>query len=185
MKKILLIIPLILGLAACETADDISNKLDHQVPDCKTLTLSSAGESVAINDNVISLLLWGVVPQNNLESITLPTLSVAKNSTLHLSVTLSDNVALKTVQLDYSPWLYSKYINFQNPEGDVPLTPKSYTLTADVVIPNNAVTTSWLEDFYFNDGSSMKIKQSYHKFTLTVTDVNMNKRLVYIYIKAI
>lgn len=171
------------GFMSCESADDISKRLDHEVPICKSLTLSDNGQTKVIDDNISSLLLWGVVPQTNLEKISLPTLSVAKGSTLDISVEISDNIAIKTAEIAYSPWLFSKYINFANPEGDIPLTPKSYTFTAQVVIPDNAVVTPWLEDYYFSDGSSMKITQSYHKITLTVIDINMNKRIIPIFVK--
>ena len=185
MKKVIYIVTIIiaLGLVSCETADQISNGLDHQVPECKSLTLSANGQTVAINDNISSLLLWGVVPQTNLESITLPTLTVSNGDSISVSVIISDDMALKTVDLAYTNWLFDKYINFSNPTGDIPKTPKSYTFTAKVGVPLDAVTTPWLEDFYFNDGSSMKITQVYHKMTLTVVDINMNKRIIPVFVK--
>lgn len=170
-------------MVSCETAEEISNGLDHQVPDCKALTLSANGQSVTINDSISSLLLWGVVPQTNLQIITLPTLTVSKGDSINISVVISDNVALKTVDLAYTDWLFDKYINFSNPSGNIPKTPKSYTFTSKVGVPVNAVTTAWLEDYYFNDGSSMKITQTYHKLTLTVVDVNMNVRIIPIFVK--
>jgi len=171
------------GLISCESSDDISKGLDHEVPSCKSVTLSSNGKTVAIDDNISSLLLWGVVPASNLEKISLPTLTATKGSTINVSVEISDNVALKTAELSYSNWLFSKYINFANPEGDIPATPKSYTFTAQIVVPDNAVTTPWIEDYYYNDGSSVKIIQSYHKLSLTVVDMNMNKRIIPIFVK--
>ena len=173
---------LVLGFVACETSEELSNKLDHQVPECKTLTLSSNGQTNVIDDSKVTLLLWGVVPQTNLEVISLPTITAAKGSTVDISVVLSDNEALKTAEISYSDWLFTKYVNFANPEGDIPLTPKEYTFTAQIVIPNDAITSPWLEDYYFNDGSSMKITQSYHKITLTVYDTNMNKRIIPIFL---
>jgi hypothetical protein len=185
MKKIIHIILIILtfGFVSCETADEISIGKDHQVPDCKSLTLSANGQTVVINDSISSRLLWGVVPQTNLETITLPTLTVSKGDSITVSVVLSDNVALKTVDLAYTNWLFDKYINFSNPSGDIPKTPKSYTFTTKVGVPLTAVTTPWLEDYYFNDGSSMKITQSYHKLTLTVIDVNMNQRIIPVFVR--
>ncbi|HEY3370070.1 MAG TPA: hypothetical protein VGK10_04430 [Prolixibacteraceae bacterium] len=174
---------LAIGMAACQTSEDVSNGLDHQVPDCKSLTLTANGQTKAIEDNVSFLLLWGVVPQNNLEVITLPTVTASKGSTIDISVVITDNVALKTAEISYPNWLFSKYINFTNPEGDIPLKPKTYTLTAQIVVPQNAVTTPWLENYYFNDGSLMKITQSYHKIVLTVTDVNMNARIIPVFVK--
>lgn len=96
---------------------------------------------------------------------------------------ISDNVAIKTAELLYPSWLYSKYINFSNPEGDIPIKPLSYTFVADIPVPTEAVTTPWLETFTFNDGSTLKITQPYHKLILTVVDVNMNKRILPIYVK--
>jgi len=172
-----------LGMVSCESSGDLSNALDHQVPDCKSLTLKANGQTKVIDDNISTLLLWGVVPKTNLEAITLPTVTASKGSTLDISIVISDNVALKTAEISYPNWLFSKYINFTNPEGDIPLKPQSYTFTAQVVVPDNAVTSPWLESYYFNDGSSMKITQSYHKIVLTVMDVNMNTRIMPIFVK--
>jgi len=185
MKKIIHSITLIIafGLVSCETADQISNGLDHQVPDCKALTLAANGQTKVIDDNISSLLLWGVVPQTNLETITLPTITVSKGDSISISVVISDDVALKTADLAISDWLFDKYINFSNPEGNIPKTPKSFTFTAKVGVPDNAVTSPWLEDYYFNDGSSMKITTAYHKLTLTVIDINMNKRIIPVFVK--
>ena len=185
MKKIITFATLLiaLGMASCETSEDISNRLDHQVPDCKTLILTSKGQNKVIDDNLVTKLLWGVVPQTNMETITLPTITVLKGDTINISVIISDNVALKTVDLAYTNWLFDKYINFTNPEGDIPKTPQSFTFTAQVIVPSNAVTTPWLENYYFNDGSTMKVTQSYHKFTLTVVDINMNQRIIPVFIK--
>jgi len=185
MKHIINIAILVfaLGMASCESSEEISNALDHQVPDCKSLTLTANGQTKVIDDNISSLLLWGVVPQTNLEKITLPTVTASKGSTVDISVVISDNVALKTAELSYPNWLFSKYINFTNPEGDIPLKPKDYTFTAKVAVPDNAVTTPWLESYYFSDGSTMKITQSYHKLVLTVTDVEMNVRIMPIFVK--
>lgn len=182
-RFIIAVLVLALGMVACETSEDISNGLDHQVPDCKTLTLTANGETKVIDDNVFPLLLWGVVPQTNLEVISLPTVTASKGSAIDISIEINDNVALKTAEISYPNWLFSKYINFANPTGDIPLKPKNYTFTAQVVVPQNAVTTPWLENYYFNDGSSMKITQSYHKIVLTVTDVNMNVRIIPIFVK--
>ena len=185
MKKIIhaVTILLLLGLVSCETADQISSNLDHQVPDCKSLTLSAGGQTVAISDSISSRLLWGVVPVTNLEKITLPTITVSKGDSVTISVVISDNIALKTVDLAYTTWLFDKYINFSNPIGDIPKTPKSYTFKAKVGVPLDAVSVPWLEDYYFNDGSSMKITQSYHKLLLTVVDVNMNQRIIPVFLK--
>ncbi|MDO9614891.1 MAG: hypothetical protein Q7J86_10265 [Bacteroidota bacterium] len=173
----------VLGLASCETSEDISNGLDHQAPDCKSLTITANGQTKVIDDNISGLLLWGVVPKTNMEVITLPTVTATKGSAIDISVVISDNVALKTAEISYPNWLFAKYINFTNPEGDIPLKPTSYTFTAKVVVPDNAVTSSWLENYYFNDGSSMKITQSYHKLVLTVVDVNMNVRIIPVFVK--
>ena len=185
MKKIIHIAIIILtfGLVSCQTADEISIAKDHQVPECKSLTLSANGQTVVINDSISSRLLWGVVPQTNLETITLPTLTVSRGDSITVSVVISDNVALGKVDLAYTNWLFDKFINFSNPLGDIPKNPKSYTFTAKVGVPLTAVTTPWLEDYYFNDGSSMKITQSYHKLTLTVIDINMNQRIIPVFVR--
>jgi hypothetical protein len=186
MRKVLNIALTIwlLTSVACESAEDISRKLDHEVPGCKSLTLKANGQTKTIDDNLLTKLLWGVVPTNNLEVISLPTISAQVGTTLEISIEISDNDALKTVELSYPDWLYSKYINFTNPEGDIPLTPKNYTFTAQVNVPATAKTKPWIDTYYFNDGSSMKFTQSYHKLSLTVVDVNMNSRTIPIFVKA-
>ena len=187
MKKIINIaaIALLFIMSSCESSEDISIAKDHQVPECKSLKLTVGGQSTTIADNITTQYLWGVMPQTNLETIVLPTASVTRGSTFNISVVLSDNTKLKSAVLVYSPWLYSKYINFSNPEGDIPLNPATYTLSADVAVPPDAVATPWLENYYFKDGFSMKITQSYHKMELTVTDVNMNKRTISVYVKVL
>jgi len=185
MKKIfsIAVLALALGMVSCESSEDISRSLDRQVPDCKNLTISANGQTKVIDDQISNLLLWGVVPQTNLEVINLSTVIATKGSTIDISIELSDDVALKTAELSYSDWLFSKYINFTNPEGDIPLKPKNYNFTAQVVVPQTAVTGPWIETYYFNDGSSMKITQNYHKLVLTVTDINMNVRIIPIFVK--
>lgn len=175
---------LLLGFVSCESSEDISLSHDHTVPDCKTLTLKGGGQTKVIDDAVLAKELWGFIPTANLQAVTINTVTVPKGSTLQLSVVLSDKAGIKTAELAYSNWLYSKYINFANPEGDIPLTPLSYTFTADIEVPSTAVTVPWTETFTFNDGSTLLITQSYHKFTLTVVDVNMNRRIVPVYVKA-
>jgi len=174
---------LFLGMVSCESSEDISYGLDHEVPVCKSLTITANGQTKVIADSIVSKRLWGHVPQTNLETVVLPTVTASIGSTIDISVVITDNDALKTAELSYSAWLYSKYINFSNPTGDIPLTPASYTLTAQIKVPDNAVTTPWLESYSFNDGSSMKITQSYHKLSLTILDVNMNTITIPIFVK--
>ena len=183
MKRIIFILVVALAMASCETSEDISNQLDHQVPDCTTLTIKANGQTKVIDNNIVTKLFWGFVPQTNLETLTLPTVVATKGSTIDISVEISDNVALKTAELSYPNWLFSKYINFANPEGDIPLKPQRYTFTAQVEVPATAITVPWLESYYFNDGSSMKISVAYHKLLLTVVDINMNSRVIPIFVK--
>ncbi|HAM97089.1 MAG TPA: hypothetical protein DCQ26_00605 [Marinilabiliales bacterium] len=174
---------LMLGIFSCESSEDVSKAFDHEVPACTSLTLTANGQTKVIDDAIVTKLLWGAVPQVNLETISLPTITATAGSTVDISVVISDNEALKTAELSYSPWLFSKYINFANPEGDTPLTPQSYTFTAQITVPVDAVTTPWIETFYYNDGSSIKYIQPYHKLVLTLGDVNMNTRSIPIFLK--
>lgn len=185
MKRIINIAVILLSviLVACESSDDISNSLDHQVPECKSVSLVSNGQTVNIDDAIITKNLWGFVPTTNLQTVDLPTLTASKGSTVKLNVTISDNVALKTLEFAYSSWLVSKYINFSNPEGDIPKNPTSYAYTTEFVVPADAVSTPWIETFNYNDGSAIKITQPYHKMTLTIVDINMNKKIIPVYIK--
>jgi hypothetical protein len=171
------------AIVSCQSSEDISNGFDHQVPDCKTVTLVSGAQTKVIDDANVTKYYWCFIPQVNLETISLPTISVAKGGTFSISVVVSDNVSLRSLTLAYSPWLYSKYINFANPEAGIPLTPQSYTLNAEIAVPATAISSSWLENYYFNDGQFMKISTVYHKLELTVTDTNMNKRIIPIFVK--
>lgn len=185
MKKLLLLYSSIfLSLfTACESSEDISLATDHQVPDCTSLTLTADGKSVSINDASVTLLMWGLVPKTNLEVISLPTIEVSKGATLKVSFEAGDNVGLKTLNISYSPWLFSDYINFSNPSENIPLEPRSYTYSIDVQVPLTAVSSPWLEDYYYKDGTNLKIIQSYHKIELKLMDANMNTRIVPIYVK--
>jgi hypothetical protein len=174
---------LLLAMFSCESSDDISNSYDHEVPSCSSLTITANGSVAVIPDSIVSKYLWGYIPEVNLEAISLSTVTATKGSDVEISVVISDNEALKTAELSYSSWLFSSYINFANPEGDIPETPQFYTLSLTVPVPDDAVSDPWIETFYFNDGSTMKYIQSYHKLVLTLVDVNMNSRTVPIFIK--
>ena len=183
MKRIIFILVVVVAMVSCQSSEDISNGFDHQVPDCKTVTLVSGTQTKVIDDTKVTEYYWGFIPQANLETLTLPTITVAKGGTFSVSVIVSDNVSLSSLTLAYSPWLYSKYINFANPEAGIPHTPQTYILNADITVPATAISTLWLENYYFNDGQFMKISTVYHKLELTVTDTNMNKRIIPIFVK--
>ncbi len=174
---------LLFCFTSCETSEDISRSFDYEVPEGTSLTISSIDQSIEVPDSIITKLLWGIVPQKNLDTITIPTLTVTPGSTVNISIEISDNEALGTAELSYSSWLYSKYINFANPEEGIPTTPQNYSFTAQIVIPDDAVTSPWLETFYYNDGSSISYKLSYHEITLTLVDINMNTRSIPIFLK--
>lgn len=183
MKRIIKILLVGMGLMSCQSSEDISNGFDHQIPDCKNVTLISGAQTKVFDDAKVTQYYWGFIPQANLETLTLPTITVAKGGTFSVSVIVSDNVSLSSLTLAYSPWLYSKYVNFTNPEAGIPLTPQKYTLNVDITVPATAISTLWLENYYFNDGQFMKISTVYHKLELTVTDTNMNKRIIPIFVK--
>ncbi len=185
MKQLILIFSSIFLLifTACESSEDISQATDHQVPDCKSLTFTSEGKTVKIDDAKVTLLMWGIVPKTNLEEISIPTIEVSKGASLTVSFVASDNVGLKTLNIDYSSWKLSDYINFANPDGDIPVTPQSYTYSIDVQVPSTAVSSSWIEDYYYKDGTNIKIIQSYHKIELKLMDINMNTRIIPIFVK--
>lgn len=185
MKRVIdiAVLFLLLAMVSCESSEEISRSLDHEVPGCSNLTITANGQTKVIADSIVTKMLWSYVPQVNLEEISLPTVTASKGSTIDISVEIIDNEALKTAELSYSDWLFTKYINFSNPEGDVPLEPKSYTFTAQVTVPDDAVSDPWIETFYFNDGSTMNYLQKYHKLELTLVDVNMNSRTVPIFLE--
>jgi hypothetical protein len=184
MQKIIIFVSLLtLFVTGCDSAADISLSYDHVVPSCTNLTLSSGGQTVVVPDSIVPRYFWGFMPQKNLDTVVLPTLSVARGATLTVSVVLSDNTQLKSVEMAYAPWLFSSYINFANPEGDIPLTPKSYTYTVNIQVPADAENVPWLENFFLKDGASYRVVNVYHKMELTVFDVNQNRRTIPIFVK--
>lgn len=102
-------------------------------------------------------------------------LVVDKLQEVNLSVRVADESGLYRLVFSYGDWMLNEIIYMEK-------APEEYLFETSIAIPENA-KTSWEEITTYHDGSTAKITQSYHKLTLSVTDVNMNVRTVPIYVK--
>jgi hypothetical protein len=136
----------VLVFAACESTDDVLNRIDHTVPSVlfSSDTLESApGESVVIN------------------------------------AVIEDESGIQRIEFTYGDWRINKIVDLSSEAATV-----STPFTLEIMIPENAVK-SWEENQYFNDGTSIKITQQYHRLTLSAWDKNrnLNKRVVYLKVR--
>lgn len=140
-----LVVSMVVFLAACgETAEEISNGMDHQVP----------GYTVLTDSLVVSPL-----------------------QEVQLEVEVTDNAGLKRLVFSYGNWAISEAINIDG-------SPKKHVFNATITIPQDAAK-EWVESVTQNDGTVVEVDQTYHKLTLTATDVNQNVKVIPIYIKVI
>lgn len=102
-------------------------------------------------------------------------LSVDPLQQVELKVEVSDNEGLKRLVFSYGDWTINQAMDLEG-------TPKSYTFTTALTIPQDA-EKEWEEEIQRHDGTYYTITQNYHKLTLVATDINMNARTIPIYIK--
>lgn len=145
MKTSLIVASLsVLLVTACESTDDVLNKLDHTVPSVQ---------------------------------FTPDTLEVTAGESLTLTAVVEDESGIQRIEFTYGDWRINKIIDLS--EGPNTL---SYPFSMEITIPTDAAK-SWEENLYFNDGTSIKITQQYHKLALSAWDKNRNLNKQYCYIK--
>lgn len=138
-----LVVSMVVFFTACgETAEEISNGMDHQVP----------GYTVSTDSLVVSPL-----------------------QEVQLEVEITDNVGLAKLVFAYGSWGMTETINIDG-------SPTKHVFNKTITIPQDAAK-EWNESVTENDGTVVSVHQTYHKLTLTATDVNMNVRVIPIYIK--
>jgi hypothetical protein len=145
MVRILAALSIIL-VTACESTDDVLDKIDHTVP---------AVEFSA------------------------DTLEVAAGGTLVINAVIEDESGIQRIEFAYGDWRINKIIDL----SEEPNTP-TYNFSLEITAPEDA-KKEWEETLYFNDASSIKVVQRYHKLVLSAWDRNRNLRkgIVYVMVK--
>lgn len=101
---------------------------------------------------------------------------VKRGEQTSIDIFVSDEAGLSSVDVSYSGWGVQ---SSKKLDGQV-----DYSETLTIEVPSDALL-EWEETKYRNDGSAYTEIETYHKFTVTATDVNLNKRKSYFYIKAL
>ncbi len=112
-------------------------------------------------------------------TIPVDTFEVHRGEAVTLNATLSDESGLWSYKLEYAKWKVVQEVLLHE-EG----SPATYQFTADIIVPDDALF-EWEEDYQKHDGSTFKVKQTYHKLSLIFYDAVKNKNVKYFYIKVL
>jgi len=134
----------ILLVTACESTDDVLNRIDHTVP-----SVQFAAD----------------------------TLEVDPGGTVLIQAVVEDESGIQRIEFTYGDWRINHIIDLREETGT-----ESYSFSLEIEVPRDA-RKEWEENKYFNDASSIKIIQRYHKLALSVWDKNRNLSKTYCYIK--
>lgn len=137
------LIPIIL-VTACESTEDILERIDHTVP---------------------SVLF------------TPDTVEVAAGATVRVNALIEDESGIQRIEFTYGDWRINQIIDLSKESGNY-----SYQFSTDIQVPADA-KKEWEENLYFNDASSIKIIQKYHKLILSAWDKNRNLVKSYFYVR--
>jgi hypothetical protein len=105
------------------------------------------------------------------------TLVVAAGNTISVQAVVEDESGIQRIEFTYGDWRINKIIDLSNEASAV-----SFPFSMEIQVPANALK-QWEESLYFNDGSSVKIIQQYHKLALSAWDKNRNLVKRYCYVK--
>jgi len=105
------------------------------------------------------------------------TLEVAAGGSLTINAVVKDESGIQRIEFSYGDWRINEIVDLI-PES----YPKSYSFSTQINVPSDA-KTQWEEDKFFNDGTSIKIIQRYHKLSLSTWDKNRNLKKDYVYVK--
>lgn len=139
LATLLLVVP-----TACESTDDILNRIDHTVP------------SVLFNPD---------------------TLEVNAGGSLTINALVEDESGIQRIEFTYGDWRINNIIDLTGETGT-----GSYPFSLDITVPENALK-QWEESLYFNDGTSIKVTQEYHRLLLSAWDKNRNLQKSYVYVR--
>ena len=105
------------------------------------------------------------------------TLVVAAGNTISVQAVVEDESGIQRIEFTYGDWRINKIIDLSNEASAV-----SFPFSMEIQVPANALK-QWEESLYFNDGTSVKIIQQYHKLALSAWDKNRNLVKRYCYVK--
>lgn len=113
-----------------------------------------------------------------------PTIEFAQDSlvvnagaSVSISATVEDESGIERVEFSYGNWRINEIQDLSDQASS-----ETYEFTTEIIVPVDA-EKEWEEDKYFNDASSIKIIQQYHRLELKAWDKNRNERKSIIYIK--
>jgi hypothetical protein len=105
------------------------------------------------------------------------TLVVAAGESINVQALIEDESGIQRIEFTYGDWRINKIVDLSNESSSV-----SYPFSIEIQVPAGALK-QWEESLYFNDGSSEKIIQHYHKLALSAWDKNRNMVKRYCYVK--
>ncbi len=105
------------------------------------------------------------------------TLEVAAGDKITITATVEDASGIQRIEFSYGDWRINRIIDLTQEPNAV-----SFPFTQEVTVPADAAK-QWEETRYFNDASSIKVIQQYHKLALTAWDRNRNQVKGYVYIR--
>lgn len=105
------------------------------------------------------------------------TLEVTAGQSIIITATVEDESGIQRIEFSYGDWRINKIIDLSGESGT-----GSYPFSLEITAPANALK-EWEESKYFNDASSIKVIQQYHKLALSAWDKNRNLRKEYVYVR--
>jgi hypothetical protein len=104
-------------------------------------------------------------------------LTVDAGASVFITATIEDESGIERIEFSYGNWRINEILDLSDQAST-----EIYEFTSEVTVPVDAVK-EWEEDKYFNDGSSIKIIQKYHRLELKAWDKNRNEKKGIVYIK--
>lgn len=102
---------------------------------------------------------------------------VNAGESLSVEALVEDESGIERIEFSYGSWRINEIIDL----SEDPIT-ESFTFSTEITVPEDAIK-QWEEDLYFNDASSIKINQQYHRLALSAWDKNRNLMKASLYVK--
>ncbi len=104
-------------------------------------------------------------------------LVVNAGESVSISATIEDESGIERVEFSYGDWMINEIKDLSDQTST-----EIYEFSTEIMVPADAVK-EWEEDKYFNDASSIKVMQQFHRLELKTWDKNRNERKGIVYIK--
>lgn len=91
-------------------------------------------------------------------------------------IIIEDESGIDRIVFSYPNWIINEVIEVDDK------TIQTYTFTVTFHVPEDALT-EWEEDFIYNDGTTIKISQRYHRLKVTAWDNHRNMGSGDLYVK--